>query len=74
YTEICGSTTKMWKGTGGTITLDAVVPPAQGFATGTATFSVQGATMAPAPNGAGGATGTFSISGKGANVSYTSTG
>jgi len=35
---------------------------------------VQGATMAPAPNGAGGATGTFTISGKGANVSYSSTG
>ena len=74
YTEICGSTTKMWKGTGGTITLDVVTPPAQGYPTGTLTFSVAGATMAPAPNGAGGATGTFTAAGKGANLSYTPSG
>ena len=74
YTEVCGATTKMWKGTGGTITLDVVTPPAAGLPTGTASFTVQGATMAPAPNGAGGATGSFTISGKGANVSYTPSG
>jgi collagen type VII alpha len=72
YTESCGATSKMWKGTGGTITLDVVNPPAAGLATGTMTFSVQAATMAAAPTGAGGATGTFSVSGKGANVAYTS--
>jgi hypothetical protein len=72
YSEICGATSKAWKATGGTITLDVVTPPATGFATGTMTLSVEAATMAPAPNGAGGATGAFSVSGKGANVSYTS--
>jgi len=73
YTEVCGATTKMWKATGGSVTADVIVPPAQGFATGTMTFSVAAASMGPAANGAGGATGTFSITGKGANVSYIST-
>jgi len=74
YTEVCGATTKIWKATGGTVLLDANTPPAQGLSTGAASFSVQGATMAPAPNGAGGASGTFTITGKGVNVSYSSSG
>ena len=75
YTETCNAgTTKRWTATGGTITLDGVTPPAQGFATGTLSLSVAGATMAVSTDAAGGGTaqGTFSISGKATNVGYTS--
>ena len=51
-----------------------MTPPPAGLPTGAASFTVTGATMAPAPNGAGGATGTFTISGKGDKVSYSSSG
>jgi hypothetical protein len=75
YTETCNAgTTKRWTATGGTITLDSVTPPAQGFATGTLSLTVAGATMAVSTDAAGGGTaqGTFSISGKATNVGYTS--
>lgn len=64
----------MWKATGGTVTLDVVTPPAAGLTKGAASFTVTGATMAPAPNGAGAASGTFTISGKGDKVAYVSAG
>jgi len=73
YTETCsGGATKTWKATGGTLTLTAVTPPAQGLATGTLSFTVAGATMAPAPVNPGGATGGFTASGSASNVGYTS--
>lgn len=72
YTEICGATTKMWKATGGSGIIDVINAPAPGLATGTMSFSVNAATMAPAPTGAGPASGSFTVSGKGTNVSYLS--
>jgi hypothetical protein len=73
YTETCSNgVSKTWKATAGTLTLSAVTPPAQGLVTGTLSFSVTGATMAPAPVGAGNATGTFDASGTASHVGYTS--
>ena len=75
YTETCsGGSTKTWKANSGTLTLDAVTPPAKGLATGTLSFSVKGATLSPAPIGAGAAKGSFDASGSGSNVGYTSPG
>lgn len=73
YTEACGAKTRMWRASAGTLTLLRFDAPAAGTVTGTASFSVEGATMGPAPAGAGEATGAFTVSGEARNVSFTGT-
>ncbi len=73
YSETCGSVSKTWRATGGTIHLDSVTPPAQGLTTGTMSFTVTGGTMAPAKTGPGTAVGTFNAEGSSKEISYTGT-
>jgi hypothetical protein len=71
YTEYCTTgATKMWKSTGGTLTLTKVTPPPKGLPTGTLSFTIAGATLAVAPLGAGDAKGSFTVSGTASNVTY----
>lgn len=73
YTEACGAKTRMWRASEGTLTLLRFDAPAAGTVNGTASFSVEGATMGPAPAGAGEATGAFTISGDARDVTFTGT-
>lgn len=71
YTESCAAGSRRWQASSGTVTLDAVTPPAAGLATGTASFSVKTAFLEVAKASAGDAQGTFAASGKGMNVTFT---
>ncbi len=72
YTETCGAKTKSWKATGGTLRLDKYTPPAMGFTTGTASFTITGATMQPSSS-PGDATGNFTIDGTATDVQFSAT-
>lgn len=68
YMEFCGSIQKSWKATGGSLKLDKYVAPSSGM--GTASFTITGATMAPASLNPGDATGKFTVAGSASNVQY----
>lgn len=73
YSVSCGSDTKAWRATAGSVKLDSVTPPPQGLTTGKLSFTVTGATMAPAHTGGGTAQGTFDAAGSSKDISYTGT-
>jgi len=73
YSEMCGSDTKAWRATAGSMSLDSVTPPAQGLTTGKVSYTVTGATMAPAHMGGGTAAGTFNAAGSSKDITYTGT-
>ena len=73
YSETCGTETKSWHGSGGVIELVAVTPPSGGLTTGTLSFTVTGAAMAPAASGGGTAQGTFQAAGSSKGIGYTGT-